>query len=443
MRTPIAAVFALIALPMAGCQAAAPYASPYVPASDSLALAGGERVIHSFPGAPHGELPEANPIIDSAGRLYGTTFRGGTSNACGGGCGTIFGLSQNAQGRWNETTLWSFDLTHGAYPSSPLVADAAGNLYGATDISIGDGVAYGLFHRKGGLQFQILHTFQGGYDGARPLSNLILDTRGNLYGTTLGGGTGGGGRGTVYELIRSGQNWTEKILYRFSAYSNGANPEAGVMFGRGGSLYGTTTYGSNIACPQGCGIVFRLTPENGQWTESVVHAFNGSDGCYPAASLVTDAAGNFFGSTSEGGQGGCSFRNAPKRGQAGCVNGCGTLFELSRRSHGGYSFSVVHYFTELSGAGPSGNMAVDAAGNLYGTTVIGGHASACHGACGVVFELSPLTNHNWKYSVLHNFNNTPDGSEPTGVVIGPGGKLYGTTIGGGMLSLGAVFEVTL
>jgi uncharacterized repeat protein (TIGR03803 family) len=154
------------------------------------------------------------------------------------------------------------------------------------------------------------------------------------------------------------------------------------------------------------------------------------------AGLVSDAAGNLFGSTGEGGSGGCSLRAKPEHRQAGCVNGCGTLFELSLGTRGHYSFTVVHYFAAPTGAGPSGNMVFDGAGNLYGTTVIGSAGS------GVVFKLASAAHNQWEYTVLHAFTNTPDGSLPTGVVMGANGKLYGTTIGGGALGLGAVFEVT-
>jgi uncharacterized repeat protein (TIGR03803 family) len=434
------AIGVLIALPIVGCQGPLQRGSPYVPTSYVLSPTSSVKVIYSFSGSPFGELPGGSPIVDSVGRLYGTTERGGTSNACGSGCGTIFRLSQT-HGRWNETTLWSFDLTNGAYPSYPL-ADSAGNLYGATDVGGNLGVAYGLFHRARGLQFQVLHNFQGGYDGAQPRSNLIVGAHGNLYGTTVAGGTGGsGGGGAVYELIPSGTNWAEKILYRFSPYSNGANPQAGLIFGRRGSLYGTTTYGGNNACPSGCGVVFTLAPAGkGGWTESVVHTFNGNDGCYSVAGLVADRAGNLFGSTGEGGIGGCFLARATKAASGGCPNGCGTLFELRHGARGRWSFAVLHYFTLSSGGGPSGNMVFDAAGNLYGTTVIGGNA--CQGACGVVFKLSPGAHQPWKYSVLHSFSNTPDGALPTGLVMRTNGKLYGTTIGGGTLSLGTVFEVT-
>jgi uncharacterized repeat protein (TIGR03803 family) len=431
MRATAALFLAVITVPIAGCQSGAQRGTSYVP-SDVLPVASNETVIHSFTGPPLGEIPEANPIVDAAGRLEGTTMRGGTNGTCGSGCGTIFRLTHTTMG-WNETTLSSFDLTHGAYPSYPLVADASGNLFGATDVGGALGVAYGLFAGARGWQLRDLHNFTGDRDGAQPRSSLIFDKHANLYGTTVSGGTGGsGGGGTVYELIPAGNHWTEDVIYRFTPYSNGANPQAPVVFGRDGSLYGTTSYGGNQVCPAGCGVVFRLTPIGpGRWQESVLHAFNGADGYTSVSGLVTDASGNFFGSANLGGK-------------TGCFAGCGVLFELTRGSHHGWTFSVIHYFTVTAGGGPSGNMAFDGAGNLYGTTAIGGNVNACpqQSGCGVVFKLAPGANHLWKYGVLHKFNNTPDGALPTGLIRSASGKLYGTTIGGGSLGLGTVFEVT-
>ncbi len=432
MRATAALFLAVITLPIFGCQSGAQRNASYVPYSLGLPVAPSETVIHSFTGPPLGELPMANPVIDAAGRLEGTTMRGGTNGSCGSGCGTIFRLSHDAKG-WNETRLWSFDLTHGAYPSDPLVADSSGNLFGATDVGGSLGVTYGLFHGAHGRKLRDLHNFAGGRDGAQPRSSLIFDKRGDLYGTTVAGGTGGsGGGGTVYELIPSGSSWTEKILHRFTPYNDGANPQAPVIFGSDGSLYGTTSYGGNQACPSGCGVVFRLTPlGTGKWEESVLHAFNGADGDTSVAGLIADAAGNLYGSTNEGGN-------------SGCYGGCGVLFELTRAPHGRWSFSVIHAFRVKAGGGPSGAMAFDSAGNLYGTTVIGGNINACPQqlGCGVVFRLAPGSKHRWKYGVLHVFDNSPDGALATGLVMSANGILYGTTIGGGSLGLGTVFEVT-
>jgi len=200
-------------------------APSFVAAPYGLPVTSSYSVIHSF--APsEGNTPEASPIVDAENRLYGTTKLGGTSSACGSGCGTIYRLSHDSHG-WKETTLWSFDLYHGAYPSSPLVADTLENLYGATDVGGNLGVAYGLFHDVHGLRFRDLHSFQGNRDGAQPRTSLILDRHGNLYGTTIVGGTGGsGGNGTVYELTRSGNKWTETIIHRFFLGKTERTPQA-------------------------------------------------------------------------------------------------------------------------------------------------------------------------------------------------------------------------
>ncbi|MBV9699069.1 MAG: hypothetical protein JO078_02975 [Candidatus Eremiobacteraeota bacterium] len=431
-----AAIAAVVALSINGCQGAGLHGSSFVPASFRQPLTSSVDVIYSFAGAPDGWGPEANPIVDASGALYGTTSGGGTSSACGtkravneSGCGTIYKLKRLVGGRWKETLLWSFDLNHGAYPGYPLVAGASGSLYGTTQVGGNLGVAYGLFHGTHARKFAVLHNFLGNRDGAQPRSALVFDKSGNLYGTTVSGGSGGsGGGGTVYELVPSGNKWTEKISYRFAPYGpSGANPQAPVVFGRSGSLYGTTSYGGNSVCPSGCGVVFALSPAGkGAWKESVLHSFSGGDGCTSVGGLVADAAGNFYGSTNLGGP---SFPT--------CHGGCGTIFEL-HGSHGHWSFAVIHDFTTNTGCGPSGNMALDAAGNLYGTTVIGGSG----GGNGVVFRLARKPHGRWSYTVLHAFNNTPDGSEPTGLILAANGKLYGTTIGGGALGVGSVFEAT-
>jgi len=434
MRTStVAAIIA--ALSLAGCQSAQ-RAGSYVPLSASATGAAAvegtatERVIYSFPGAPNGWLPEASPIVDASGRLYGPTMRGGVTSGsdCGGtGCGEIYRLSL-AGGRWVATTLASFNGNDGDYPSYPVVADATGNLYGATDVGGDLGVAYGLVSGR----LQQIHNFRGGHDGAQPRSNLIFDRHGNLYGTTVSGGTGGsGGNGTVYELTPgSGGKWTETVLHRFTLARAGTNPQAGVIFADGGRLFGTTSYGGNTACAAGCGVVYELTPSGSRWRAAVIHAFDGSDGDTSVASLVSDTAGNLYGTADEGGT-------------AGCYGGCGTLFELQPKKGGGWGFSVIHNFNQNTGGGPKGNLVFDKAGNIYGSTVIGGNISACRQqiGCGVVFKLAPAAHGRWTYTVLHIFNNTPDGALANGVVLAPNGRLYGTTIGGGTFGQGAVFEV--
>lgn len=407
-------------------------ASPFLCATADSAPT--EKVIHSFSGPPLGELPNAGLIFDSTGHLYGTTTRGGTGGACSSGCGTAFRLVRGAGGTWTETVLHSFDLSDGAYPEYPLVFDLLGNLYSTTEVGGGLGEAFGLLKTSSGFQLDVLHKFQGGRDGQQPRAPLAVDAHGNLFGTTVGGGSGGsGGGGIVFELARQ-QNgsWKESIIHRFTSTSDGANPQAGLLIDGAGNLYGTTVYGGNPACTQGCGTVFELSPApRGAWKEKLLHLFTGQDGAHPVAGLNEDGSGNLFGSAGQGAGGGC-------------FAGCGSIIELSPLTGGGWKTTVLHVFQTTDGGGPSGAMAFDPAGNLYGSTVIGGNVNACpqQDGCGVVFKLAPGSHGTWTYSVLHKFNNGADGILPNGIVRGGGGNLFGTTIGGGAFSLGTVFEVT-
>jgi len=404
----------------------------------AFAADGTEKVLYSFGGPPGGATPEAGMILDAAGNLYGTTYYGGTSSECQGhpgGCGTIFELTANPDGTWAETVLHSFDLVDGAYPDRDLVFDTAGNLFGVTDVGRHVGLAYELMRISGGWSYNVVHAFAvSRQDGGSPRSVLLLDANGNLFGTTAGGGTGY--NGTIYELSPgSGGTWTESILHNFGpgyAPSGGAEPDAGLISDAAGNLYGATAYGGNQACPQGCGTIFELSPNgDGTWKKRVLHKFNGSDGLLPYADLVADQSGNLYGTTDEGGK-------------SGCYGGCGTLFKLTKTPSGGWKFSVLHVFEIGSGGGPESRLVVDSAGNLYGTTVVGGIIKACpvQRGCGVVFKLAPHKNGQWAYTVLHKFTNGQDGALAHGVVMDAAGNLYGTTIAGGADGLGTVFEVT-
>jgi uncharacterized repeat protein (TIGR03803 family) len=390
-------------------------------------------VIYSFRG-PDGSTPEAAVIADGHGNLYGTTVAGGaTGPSCpSDGCGTVFELMPQKSGGWKELVLHSFAGSNALYPSNALVFNPSGNLFSATEVGGRAGAAYGLEHRAPGWHYVTLHDFLGGRDGQQPRSSLTY-LSGTLYGTTVAGGNGSsGGNGVVYAITGSGQHWKEKIIHRFVNSAYGANPQAGLVSDSAGNFYGTTSYGGNPACPTGCGTVFELSPVGGRWTGKVLHKFDGYDGFDPLATLVFDSHGNLFGSTNQG-QGG------------GCVGaGCGTIFELSQVKNGSWRFSVVHNFSAKQGGGPAGNMVFNASGNLYGSTVIGGNLAACkqQGGCGVVFKLTPLGNGKWTYAVLHAFNNSPDGALPNGGLAENGrGRIFGTTIGGGTYGLGTVFQV--
>jgi uncharacterized repeat protein (TIGR03803 family) len=371
----------------------------------------------------------------------GATADGGVAHEALRHYGTIFKLSPNTGGGWTETLLHTFGKgDDGRDPDAPLVFDAAGNLYGTT-IDSGNTYSGTVFELSPGANGQwtetVLYRFAGGTDGTAPFGGLIFDTAGNLYGTTYQGGTYAAG--TVFELSpQPGGGWTEKVLYSFGNGTDGYNPVAGLTMDRLGNLYGTTLYGgvsNNCFEFSSCGTVFELSPQpGGGWTESVLHNFgNGTDGQYPYAGVILDGAGNLYGTTWSGGL----YNN--------CVTsistGCGTVFELSPNQGGGWTESVLHNFGNGSdGQSPEAGLIFDATGHLYGTTQSGG----AYLYYGTVFELSPLVGGGWTETVLHTFGNGADGGFPYygGVVLDAAGNLFGTTVVGGAHSTGTVYEIT-
>lgn len=404
--------------------------------------------------------PQANLIFDASGNLYGTDFYGGSR-----GAGAAFELSPQSGGGWTETVLHNFhsNSQDGRGPSSGLIFDAAGNLYGTTSNGGGDtqcfhgcGSVFELSPQSGGgWTEKILYSFKpNGQDGNYPGGGLIFDAAGNLYGVTGAGGTInsdgciGGGCGTVFELSpQTGGSWKEQVLYNFTGAPDGGEP-VGVIFDPAGNLYGTTFIGGAGACANGCGTVFEISPgSGGQWIEKVLHSFqpNGPDGNTPYGGVIFDTAGNLFGTTGLGG----SFV-----GEECMIEGCGTVFELSPMSGGNWSEQVLYSFQGgTDGDGPAAGLAIDAGRNLYGTTVDGGGHSGCSDrGCGTVFEVSPKPGGGWSEKVLHRFRSgLHDGYFPAaGLILDPGGNLYGTTIIGGssrgggknIHGGGIVFEVT-
>ena len=405
-----------------------------------------EKVLHSFGRGTDGGNPTAGLIFDADGNLYGTTAYGGIhGNNCAYGCGTVFELSPGEDGGWTEKVLHSFNGTDGTMPGASLVFDAAGNLYGTTS----GGGTYAPFgtvfelspNGRGGWTEKVLHNFDNGTDGAFP-DGLIWDAAGNLYGTASGGGIHPDG-GTAFELSPNEDgSWTETVLHSFGGGTDGVNPAAGLIFDAAGNLYGTTSSGGIHCVPFGCGTVFELSPrEDGGWTETVLHSFGlGTDGTYPHARPVFDAAGNLYGTTSSGGIHGC----------IGGSNSCGTLFELSPKEGRGWTETVLHNFGNgTDGFSPAGNLILDAVGNLYGITQYGGiHTCDYQPVCGTVFELSPREDGGWTETVLHSFGRGNDGQAPNGSLIwDAAGNLYGTTIAGGIHdncaygTCGTVFEI--
>ncbi len=401
-----------------------------------------EQVLYGFGNSTDGRSPAADLVFDGSGNLYGTTSQGGTF-----GYGTVFKLTPS-NGQWTETVLHSFcqpgGCQDGATPLSGLVFDGAGNLYGTT--FQGGGIVFEMTPNPDGTWTEtVLHTFGNGTDGVGPLGRLVLDSAGNLYGTTSSGGTSPsgncfGGCGTVFKLSPgSNGQWTESVLYNFCSQAgcaDGNAPTGGVIFDAAGNLYGTTVDGGTPDQHLN-GTVFELTPGgNGQWVETVLYMFQNAttDGNNPRGDLVQDKSGNLYGTTSWG-------YSVPGGGF-----GNGIVFELTRGPQGQWTEKIVHPFCSdvincSDGTGPLGGLVFDKAGNLYGTTSSGG-ASNCvvFTGCGVVFELASGS---WFDTVLYSFPGGAPGLAPSsGVIFDAAGNLYGVASGGGTYGYGVVFEVT-
>jgi len=265
----------------------------------------------------------------------------------------------------------------------------------------------------------VLYSFPvlpGGLTDGNPYAGPILDSRGNLYGTTVNGGAYN--HGSVFELSRSNGLWVEKDLHSFNSDGkDGVSPYSSLAMDPSGNLYGTTYIGGGY----NLGTVFELHPNaDGSWTEKVLHSFNanGSDGCNPYANLIFDKSGNLYGTTYAGGN-----------------QGAGTVFELSRKN-GVFQERVILRFDNTDGSGPYGGLVFDLHGNLYGTTQYGGTGQ------GVVFRMTRGANGVWSVRSIYNFSAGAGGWAPyAGLVIDKAGNLYGTTIYGGNLGSGTVFEL--
>jgi len=268
-----------------------------------------------------GRTPIGGLVTDAAGALFGTTSDGGKSDH-----GTVFELKPlgKHQTSWKEKILTSFqNFKHGSDPLGTLIFDKAGDLYGTTAAggTNGDGAVFELTPPAAGSnawKLRVLTSFNG-IDGEEPWGSLLADAAGNLYGTTNEGGTFGDGTVFKLEVPAPGHTaWTKKVLFSFNG-TGGESPYAGLIADAAGNLYGTTYYGgASSACKGGCGTVFELSPpayDRTAWTETVLASFDGTNGAGPHGSLIADAAGNLYGTTSTGG--------------ATTSCDCGTVFELT------------------------------------------------------------------------------------------------------------------
>jgi uncharacterized repeat protein (TIGR03803 family) len=411
-----------------------------------LDASGAYKVLHSFTGGADGGQPYAGVIRDSAGNLYGTTAGGGTAN-----WGVVYKLDPAG----NETVLYSFTGgADGGLPYAGVIRDSAGNLYGTTSNG-GAANYYGVVYELDASgAYKVLHNFTGGADGGYPRSGVIRDAAGNLYGTTAGGGTANWG--VVYKLDPSGN---ETVLYSFSGGADGGYPGTGVIRDAAGNLYGTTVYGGTA----NAGVVYKLDPTGHQ---TVLYTFTGlADGGNPQAGVLEDAVGNLYGTTYHGGYRGYgtvykvdlagininytvlhSFLSTPDgaypnsgvfrdaagdlygTASAGGVRG-GIVYKLDTTGNE----TVLHSFAAAPGGiDPYAGVIRDSAGNLYGTTLAGGGAGF-----GAVYKLDPSGE-----TVLYNFTGGADGGGPfAGVIQDAAGNLYGTTLSGGTANWGVVYKL--
>jgi uncharacterized repeat protein (TIGR03803 family) len=368
-------------------------------------------------------------VFDTAGNLYGTGTRGGAF-----GFGGIYEISPGTGG-WTEQVIYSFaGGTDGGNPGGNLIIDASGNLYG-TNGSGGSGTCvngcgqiYELSPSSSGWTKTILHSFTGGGAGQTPVSGVIFDSAGNLYGTAIAGGASS--QGLIYELSPSSSGWTFSVLYSFKGGVAGFSPRSSLVFDSAGRLYGTTyAGGTSTVCFGGCGTIYQLTPPSAGsfWTYQVLHSFNNRDGEGPTNdSLVFDGAGNLYGTTTFGGT--QAFED-------------GTVFELSPTAGGHWKLAVLHSFgAGYEGGLPQAGLTFDAAGNLWGTASGGG----LNADSGNVFELTPAAGGQWSYARVYGFKGLPnDGYSPRAkVTLDSLGNIYGTTEVGGAKDEGIVFELS-
>ncbi len=363
-----------------------------------LASAQSFSTLYSFPGGAHGAYPYAGLISDGKGTLYGTTNGGGSSHH-----GTVFSLS----GTGKERVLYSFAKPRGGeYPYAVLL-DSSGDLYGTTPFGgiSGKGVVFRV--DKQGRE-TVLYRFAGKNDGKNPYSGMVRDSSDDWYGTTLFGGTVGGG--TVFKIDKRGQ---ETILHSFVGYNgDGAEPYAGLIQDAQGNMYGTTASGGGGTCVVECGTVFKVDTSG---TVTTLYSFKGgmlSDGQYPYAGVVLDSSGVLYGTTNEGGSA-----------------GYGTVFKVDAQ---GNETVLSSFAGGTDGAYPYAGVVLDGAGKIYGTTVYGGASGY-----GTVFRVDT----SGKETVLHSFAYS-DGAYPYGTLIrDASGALYGTTERGGRFGYGTVFRL--
>lgn len=393
------------------------------------------NVLYNF--GSNGYSPGKGITMDAYGRIYGTTQYGGDLNCDGGGppgCGVVFRLARSGSG-WVYTPLYNFTTQYSFSPMDSGVPTVAANgaVYDVTFLGgqYSNGMVFNLRPSPSRptsaisfWNFDSVYQFTGNNDGGgpSPVSPLVFDANGNIYGAAGGGATG---YGVVYELTPSGNGWTESVLYNFTGCADGAYP-AGITFDSEGNMYGTTgaAGGQQCGARNGCGTVFKLTPTQSGWTETTLYAFhNGTDGC-ASGPLYRDHAGNLYGITEQGGP----------------DNNGGTVWELSP-ADGGWSFNVIYAFNFFT-VGYYGPFAptMDASGNLWGVVNWGGANDT-----GMLFKMTQA-NGAWTFTDAYDFSPRSGGAAgcyPNGTpVMDASGNLYGVTQLCGVDEEGTIWEYT-
>ena len=356
--------------------------------------AGNETALDAFTGGLAGDSPQSGLIRDGAGNFYGTTYYGGPAND---------GVFYKVDTAGHETVLFSFTGANGANPAGNLARDAAGNIYGTTTGGTTEGAVV-LYKVDATGQETVVFDFGSGAS----VSGVVSDAAGNLYGT---GYIGGASHGLVYKRDTT---LGYMVLYTFTGGADGGSPYGGVILGADGNLYGTASGGGAA----GHGVVYEISP-SGQ--ETVLYNFTGgADGGYPEAGVIRDSTGNFYGTTASGG-----------------AAGLGTVFKLDPSGQE----TVLYSFMEVPAYPPPySSLALDAAGNLYGTTY-SSEGTACGDiGCGTVYQVDP----SGQYTLLYSFTGGTDGATPTTPVLVDGaGHLFGTASARGKRDGGVLFKITL
>lgn len=312
----------------------------------------------------------------------------------------------------------------GEYTDTDLVVDSAGNLYGTSvqGGASGGGTVFQLSPSGTGWTHSVLYSFTGGTDGGEPYKGVTLDSDGNLYGTAVTGGGGfcEGGCGVAYKLTHVGATWTQTVIHTFTGGNDGSGPGSGLTLDKYGNVYGMTPTGGAY----GLGVIFRLRQQpGGVWKLKVLHTFTGGDdGATGSAGRLLLRAGTFYGAATVGG-----------------ANGQGTVFSL-KHIPGEWQFKTLYSFKGQPDAGfPYGGLTLDQSGNLYGTTYYDGANDF-----GSVYQLAPQPDGVWSERVLYSFKGGKDGlGSISNLVLARNGALYGTTSEGGSgCSCGTIFRLT-